>query len=193
MARPRTFDTERVLDDALETFWRQGYAGTSVQDLVDATGLNRASLYNAFGDKHALFIAVLKRYENQRVGRVIDTLNAAESPNTAIRTLFENVADEAATCRQKRGCLMTNAATELGAHDEETAHAVQEHFARLETAFEAALRHAQSAYEIPRKADPRALARFLANSLQGLRIMAKIGPDRAALQDVVDTTLDALD
>jgi TetR/AcrR family transcriptional repressor of nem operon len=193
MPRPRTFDDERVIDDALEVFWNQGYAGTSVQNLVDATGLNRASLYNAFGDKHGLFVRVLRRYESQWVARVIDALNEAASPKAAIRALFEQVAEEAATCKKRRGCLMTNAATELGAHDDATARRVRENFARIETTFEAAVRRGQSAGELSGGADARALARFLTSSLQGLRVMAKTGPDRAALQDVVDTTLRALD
>jgi len=129
MPRPRTFDREDVLDRALETFWCQGYEATSMQDLVDAMGINRASLYNAFGSKHELFMEVLKHYEMQRLRRVIDTLRQASSAKEAIRDVFERAADEACTSDQ-RGCLLTNTATEMCARDAECAEQVQANFGR---------------------------------------------------------------
>lgn len=192
MARPRTFEREDVLDSAMDAFWNQGYEATSVQDLVDATGLNRASLYNTFGNKHELFIEVLERYEARWMGKTLALLKQHESARAAIRVLFEHVADQAAACPKRGSCLMTNAATELGAHDTDTADRVRSNFARMQDAFAATVRQGQEQGEIDTNADPDGLARFLVNNIQGLRVMAKTCPARADLQDIVDTTLAAL-
>lgn len=193
MARPRAFDREDVLERALDTFWCQGYEATSMQDLVDAMDISRASLYNTFGSKHALFIEVLKHYEVQRIDRMIETLRRASSAKGGIRSLFERLADEAAAADDRRGCLFTNTATELCARDPACAEHVQRHFARVENAFEVTLRRGLETGELQTATDAKALARFLTNNLQGIRVMAKTQPDRAALQDVVEVTMQALE
>lgn len=192
MPRPRTFDREEVLDRALDTFWCQGYEATSMQDLVDAMGLSRASLYNAFGSKHDLFMEVLKHYEAQRVERLVTALREMSPVSRAIRGVLEQAADEAVR-PDRRGCLLTNTATELCARNAECAEAVQRNFARMEEAFATALRRGQATEELPGTLDPEALARFLTTTLQGLRVMAKTQPDRAALQDVVDVTMQLME
>jgi len=192
MARPRSFDSDAVLDRALDTFWRQGYEATSMQDLVEAMGISRASLYNAFGSKHALFLDVLRRYEKQRLHAMVATLQAAGSVRSAIRTIFEQTADEAAS-PDGRGCLLTNTATELCARDDACSERVQANFRRVESAFEAALCRAQDTGEIAATHNTEALARYFTNALQGLRVMATTTPDRAALQDIVNVTMQVLD
>ena len=192
MARPRSFDPDTVLDRALDTFWRQGYEATSMQDLVDAMGISRASLYNAFGSKHELFLDVLKRYEKKRLRTMMETLQTADSVRSAIRQIFEDTADEAA-CPDGRGCLLTNTATELCARDEECSERVRINFGQMESAFEDALRRAQDTGELSAQKNPTALARYFTNALQGLRVMATTAPDRAALQDVVNVTMQVID
>ncbi len=192
MPRPCTFDREEVLDRALDTFWCQGYEATSVQDLVDAMGIGRASLYNAFGSKHDLFLEVLKHYEARRLNGLIATLRDTSPVRRAVRAVLERVVDEAAA-PDRRGCLLTNTATELCARDAECAEAVRRNFARLEGAFEAAIRRGRAAGELPSTLDAKALARFLTNTLHGLRVAAKTQPDRAALEDVVRVTMNVLD
>lgn len=192
MARPRSFDRDDVLDRALETFWDQGYEATSVQDLVDAMELSRASLYNTFGDKHALYVEVLQRYETEWVRRLLDTLQTPGDAVQAIRTLLERVADEAAACPKRGSCLLTNAATELAHRDDETADHVRSNLGRIEDAFGDVLRRGRERGVIRDDATVDAQARFLTNTLQGLRVLAKTCPDRDALQDVVDVTLRAV-
>lgn len=192
MPRPRTFDREEVLDRALETFWCQGYEATSVQDLVDTMGISRASLYNAFGSKHDLFMEVLKHYEAQRVDRTIEMLREGSSARRAIRDVFEHAIDEALTA-DRRGCLITNTATEMCARDAECAEQVQRNFARVERAFETALQRGQASGELSFSRDVTALARFFTNTLQGIRVMAKTRLDRVALEDVVQVAMQVLD
>lgn len=192
MARPRSFDRNDVLDRALETFWDQGYAATSVQDLVDAMGVSRASLYNTFGDKHTLYVEVLRRYESEWVRRLLDTLRTSDDAVDAIRLLLERVADEAAACPKRGSCLLTNAATELAHRDDETADHVRSNLERIQDAFENALQRGREQGTLRDDASVDAQARFLTNTLQGMRVLAKTCPDRDALQDVVEMTLRAI-
>lgn len=192
MPRPRSFDENDVLDRALDTFWHKGYEATSMQDLVDAMGISRASLYNAFGSKHALFIEVLKHYEEQRMHQIVERLrDASISAAEAIRNVLEQAAEDAAV-ENGRGCLITNTATEMCARDVECAEHVQSTFARIEAAFEAALQRGQAAGELTVD-DTQATARFLTNSLQGLRVMTMAHPDRSALHDVVNVTMQTIE
>lgn len=192
MSRPRSFDEDEVLDRALDTFWRQGYEATSMQDLVDAMEISRASLYNAFGSKHALFIAVLKHYREQRMRRIVERLRDAATPAAdAVREVLEQAAEDAAAANG-RGCLMTNTATEMCARDTECAEHVQSTFARIEAAFEAALERGKASGELT-VGDTQATARFLANSLQGLRVMSMAQPDRSTLRDVINVTMRAIE
>lgn len=192
MPRPRSFDRSDVLDRALEAFWRQGYEATSVQDLVDAMGLSRASLYNAFGSKHALFVEVLKHYEAQRLNEMVEQLRDPSTPaKTAIHGVLEQAA-EAAT-PDARGCLITNTATEMCARDADCVARVQAALTRIEAAFEAALRRGQDTGASPSDQGVRALARYLTNALQGLRVLAAAHTDRDTLDDVINVTMQVID
>src|SRR4051812_36865181 len=113
MARPREFDEERVLDAVMETFWRRGYEATSAQDLVDATGLGRGSLYNAYANKEGLFERALQRY--QRCTQENLSLLGGDAPiRDRIRRLLSTALNEQPQNRGKRGCLATNTAIEAG-------------------------------------------------------------------------------
>jgi TetR/AcrR family transcriptional repressor of nem operon len=193
MARPREFVREEVLDQAIEVFWQNGYEATSIQDLVEHMGINRGSLYGAFGDKHGLFLAALDRYEEVFHSTILEGLAENGSRMRAIRRVFDDVVRECSCDEGRKGCLMTNSAVELSAHDRDTRARVSANFSRLEEAFSKALRAAQAEGELDQEHEPRALARFLTCSLQGLRVMGKACPDRALLRDVVRVTLSVLD
>lgn len=190
-ARPRTFDRNEVLDAALDVFWHQGYEATSVQDLVDATGLSRASLYNTFGSKHALYVDALRRYRMERQG-VLRHLTADAPPLQALRSVLEQVADEAAACPNDGSCLLTNTATERGASDDAAAREVRTGFRHLEDALTEVLSRGHASGSIQTTTPPAAQARFLLTTIQGIRVLASTCPERDALQDVVDTALCAL-
>ncbi len=193
MPRPKEFDREEVLDRAIEAFWARGYEATSVQDLVDSMGINRGSIYATFGDKHRLFLEALDRYEEAFHTKMLEVLRGPSSPRKGIERIFDAVIRECACDSGKKGCLLTNSAVELSGHDRETATRVQMNLSRLETAFEETLCSAKEMGEIGVQHDPKALARFLTSSLQGLRVMSKAWPDRVVLRDVAEVTLSALD
>lgn len=192
-ARPRTFDRDDALGAALDVFWHQGYEATSVQNLVDATGLNRASLYNTFGSKHALYVEALRRYRAEKQGDLLHTLRNADGPALQIiRSVLEDVADEAAACPKKGSCFLTNTATERGPDDTEAAREVRTGFRHFEEVLADVLTRGQDAGTVQSSTTPAAQARFLLTTLQGIRVLSKTCPGREALQDVVDTALHAL-
>ncbi len=193
VARPREFNLEEVLDKAVETFWSRGYEATSIQDLVESMGIHRGSLYAAFEDKQGLFLTVLDRYRKVVVGKLLDILESDSSGKTAIRQFFAAVIEHVVTGGPLRGCLITNSAVERGLSDPETAKKVGLCLTQLEDGFYKTLVRAQDAGELGKGRDPRALARYLTSSLQGLLVIGKIRTDRAALEDVVEVTLEALE
>ncbi|HEV2148907.1 MAG TPA: TetR/AcrR family transcriptional regulator [Longimicrobiaceae bacterium] len=189
MPRPKEFDRDEVLDRALEAFWTHGYEATSMQDLVEAMGIHRGSLYDTFGDKHALFLAALDRYERVWVSRVVERLEEEGALREVLRRIFDEVVQEAASCSPRRGCLTTNSAVELAPRDPRVAARVAAAFGRVEEAFCTALTRAREHGEFGGDLDPRAVARFLTSSIQGLRVLARSGAERGTLRDVVDVTL----
>ena len=192
MPRPKEFERAEVLDRALELFWQRGYQGTSMQELVDAMGIHRGSLYGTFGDKRALFLAALRRYDEVWISRFIEPLSAPGPVRPALRRVLEEAGREAA-CDVRRGCLAINSAVELAPHDPELARRVKEMLSRVEDALRATLERAQSTGELPADVDPPAVARFLMSVLQGLRVLSRMGAEPESLRDTVEVSMKALE
>lgn len=193
MARQKEFDRTRALDRAMQLFWCRGYEATSIQDLVEHMGINRGSLYDTFGDKAALFGAALERYEELMGAQIRATLSQPGSAKAALRAVFDQVVAEAVDDPRRRGCMMVNAAVELAGREPALAARAATSVTQTEAALAETVIRGQRAGEISARHDPAALAQFLMNTLQGLRVMAKARPDRAALQAVVDVALSILD
>lgn len=192
MPRPKGFDPTEVLDAAVGTFWRKGYAATSAQDLVDGTGLGRGSLYHTFSSKQHLFQEALRRYEETSTTRVEEMLAAPGTIRERIRrVLMDVVDDEMAEASEHRGCLAVNAALELGGLDDEVTARVRHNFERVENAFHVEFAAARQEGEIGADRDPRALAQFTLAAMYGLRVLGKTA-DRQVLAQVVETTIQAL-
>jgi AcrR family transcriptional regulator len=188
--RPRSFDKERALDAALRVFWEKGYQGASLSDLTDAMGINRPSLYAAFGDKEALFRQVLERYEQGPVAYMAEAFAAPTGRAVIERMLYGTVA--ALTRPQSpRGCLYVQGALACG--DESSA--MRKELAKRRSAGEVALRKrlkkAKRDGELPATAEPADLARFYMAVMHGMSVQAAGGAKRAALESVAETALGA--
>lgn len=192
MPRPPEFEREVVLDRAMRAFWSRGYEATSIQHLVERTGIQRGSLYGAFGDKRGLFLATIEYYDRVMTAKLLATLDAPGSGLGAIRRFFRLKVDAAQERSRPRGCLVTNSATELASRDRRTASRIGATLGRIEAAFHRAVIRGQQAGEIDPERDARALARFLTSSAQGLSVMAKASPERAPLEDIVKVTLEVV-
>lgn len=193
MARPREFDRNKALHKAMLLFWRRGYEATSVHDLCTQLDLNPGSLYNAFHDKHTLFLEALDCYAATEGQHMCDLLGASNAGRDAIEQLFRGAVDASVNDPDAKGCLMVNTAAELAAHDPQVRAKVTANQATMEHALYAVIIRAQAAGDINPQHNPHALARFLASSMNGLRVTAKITSDRTMLQQIVETTLRALD
>ncbi|MGI5154291.1 TetR/AcrR family transcriptional regulator [Microbispora sp. CA-102843] len=189
MARTKEFDPDVVLERALDLFWRRGYEATSMADLVEHLGIGRASLYATFGGKHDLYVKALERYAQTRDPDLVELLSQPGPALPAVRTLVELYTEDSIRDRDRRGCMIVNAATELLPDDEPVARLVETSWTGLETALASALIRARAQGEISAEADPRALARFVLVFLQGLQVMAKGHGDPARLRDAAAQAL----
>ena len=191
VGRPKEFDERVALKRAMEVFWTHGYEATSVQNLVDAMEISRASMYDTFGDKHALFSAAIEHYERTVTSGIEQMRAAPGSPLAAIRRCVTRLADQPrhGPCR---GCMATSAAVELAQHDPQVCKAVQRILRRIEKAFHGALERAVKAGELHRRADTKAQARFLTGTAQGLSVMGKASASRATMRDIIDVACGAL-
>lgn len=191
MARPKEFDRDQALERALDVFWARGYEATSIGDLVEGIGIGRQSLYDTFGDKRALYLLALDRYAEQ-YGQVVPRMLRSDEPvRRAIRAIFLGAID-ALLSEGGRSCMLVSAAAERCPTDADVKQRYCANRLLSEDAFAARLERAREAGELARHHEPRALARFFVNALQGLQIMAKGGADRQTLQQIADVTLSVL-
>src|SRR6202047_1692691 len=191
MGRPRSFDLDEALDRALQVFWRKGYEGASLSDLTKAVGVNRPSLYAAFGDKKALFRKALDRY---LTGPAAYTQEALKAPTAraVVERLLQGAADLNAAPRNPGGCLMVQGALASG----DTGDSIRQELVACRAAGEAALRRrfprGKSERDLPADTDPADLARYLATIIYGMAVQAAGGASRDKLQHVVEMTLRTL-
>jgi len=192
MGRPREFDRDDVLRRALDVFWASGYGGTSLDDLTSAMGISRSSLYNEFGDKHALFLEAIDVYRSDRLTQLTRVLEAAPSARTGIAAVLRGTTGSLWSTPSRRGCLLVNSATELAASDPTVAARAAEAFERTAAAFGVALERGQRSGELSPSLDVLAISRYLALALNGVRLLARM-TDREVADDVVEVTLRTLD
>jgi TetR/AcrR family transcriptional regulator, transcriptional repressor for nem operon len=192
MARPREFDEDTVLDAAVQCFWSCGYGATSVKDLVGKTGITAASLYNAYGDKRGLFRTALDRYVEGSVAarmRRCEALPARE----AIGAFFDEILSRSLNDREHKGCMLVNSALELAPHDAEFQKIIAGILTRLESFFLTCIETGQAAGTITRAMPAQVLAQHLLGVLIGVRVLARVRPERALLKGVIAPALALLD
>ncbi|MCE4942990.1 TetR/AcrR family transcriptional regulator [Streptomyces albulus] len=193
MARPRKFEEERAVDAAMEAFWAAGYEATSTQDLCDATGLGRSSIYNAFTSKHDLFERALARYMERKNGELAELLDDdARTARQKLRAVLQRIIDEEFTrYPDGRGCLVVNTAVEVSSHDASVAATLERDYGvRLEM-LRAVIESGQRDGDIAADRDSRTLAHLLIAAVGGIRVSARAGVDRPTLEGVADATLAA--
>jgi TetR/AcrR family transcriptional regulator, transcriptional repressor for nem operon len=178
-----------VLDAVTSEFHARGYHATALSDLLAATGLHKSSLYGAFGDKHRLFITVLSRYIDRRVGLARADVGSPGSPLAGLRAYLMRNAAEAV---RGRGCLSANSALELLPGDEDVERLVARHQRLTKDVIRSALDRAEAAGEIPAGRSTDSLARYLFASTEGLWELGRTTDDVQALRDIVDVTIRAL-
>ena len=192
MARPREFDESTVLDAAIHCFWRYGFTSTSVTRLTDTTGLTAASLYNAFGDKRELFKRALERYVEVHVGERIERCRRLP-PREAVGAFFAEILNRSLADRERKGCMLVNTALELAPHDAEFREITAGMLQRIERFFLECFRKGQADGTIVHSSSPDGLAAHLLSVLMGVRVLARVRPEKALLEGIVSQALALLD
>lgn len=192
MARPREFDEEAVLDAAMRCFWAQGYGSTSVKDLIEKTGLTAASLYNAYGDKRAMYRTALDHYIEISIGARIRRSEAL-APRKALRSFFDDILSRSLDDREQKGCMIVNSALEMAPHDQEFRNTIVEALERLESFFLDCVERGRADGSITSSRPASDLAHHLLGVLMGVRVLARVRPERPLLEGVIDTALASLD
>ncbi|ROR93224.1 TetR family transcriptional regulator [Salana multivorans] len=189
MGRPRKIDEDTAIDRAMDLFWRQGYRGTSPQDLVDAVGMGKGSLYHAFGSKRELFGRALDRYRDQQAILVDEALARPGPVKERIANALVLMVDMNAADPDRRGCLAVNTAAELAGFDEDATDRVRAMFERTTATFLDAIRTARAAGELRDDLDPEAVATHLLTTLVGLQLLSKARTDPSALKRSIAVAL----
>jgi len=193
MARTKDFDEAQVLGKAIKLFWQKGYKGTSLQDLVDSLGISRSSLYDTFGDKHQLYLKALQSYKQTEAAKREMILDGSLPAKTAIRQLMDLTIQEMIRDKQHKGCFLVNSAVEAAPQDKDTNAIICQNGQQLENAFYEVIKRGQDNGEISGKQAPRALARFLFNTIVGIRVTGKSSTDKTVFEDIVNLTMSVLD
>lgn len=192
MVRPREFDEAAVLSAALKCFWARGFEATSVRDLIAQTGITGASLYNAFGDKRALYEKVLDRYVEDSVAARI-TRCSALPPRAAVQAFFADIVARSLGDAERKGCMLVNAALEVAPHDAGIRRAVAGVLTEIELFFRDCIAAGQADGSIARGQPAEDLARHLLGVLMGLRVLARVRPERDLLEGMLRPALALLD
>lgn len=191
MARPREFNEQTAIDQALTIFCKQGYKGSSLQDLIQAMGISKSSFYETFDSKHELFLTTLKRFhETRAIYNFIDS-DFKLPAKTIIINLFRSIIDS--IINGKGGCLFGNCAVEFSRADPQVTAQITRGIKQLELTFSQILVHGQKNREISKKLNIEITACHLMTTFYGLQIMANAGLSREALDEIAINAVAILD
>lgn len=189
MPRTEVFDREEVLEKAKNIFWLKGYNGTSMQDLVDATGLNRSSIYNSFGNKMELYLQTLKKYQGD-ISDLFDKANKQE--RNAIETIgliFLYILEDILEDTEEKGCMLINCRTEMGNQDSQLHELLEADQERLLGIFQNLVSQGQAEGSILTGEKSELLAYYLVNAFQGFRISGMNTKDTVILKSIIQNIL----
>ncbi|MFS8065524.1 MAG: TetR/AcrR family transcriptional regulator [Byssovorax sp.] len=190
LGRPRAFDVDEALDQALQVFWRKGYEGTSLSDLTEAMGINRPSLYAAFGNKEELFRKALDRYADGLASHVGESFDEPTARGVVER-LLRSIADALGDPRNPRGCLMVQGALSCGESADPVRQELISRRAELQDKLCKRLERALAEGDLPAGSNPADLARYVTTISHGLAVHAASGASHDELRRIVEMALRA--
>jgi len=193
MARPREFDEVTALEAEIECFWHRGDEAASVRDLADKMAISEPSLYNAYGDKRALFAQALDHYVDHSARALIKRLESSLPPKQAVRRFIEAIIERSVNDRERRGCFLINSALEVAPHDRQLGALIADRLAEIEAFSTDRSKRRKPKEPSVRIASQKDLARLLLGVLLGIRVLARSKPERALLEGVARPALALLD
>ncbi len=189
----KSYNEAEVLERAMHAFWAHGYEGTSMNDLVATTGINRGSIYAAYTNKHTLFMEALRHYDRVYRQDFLDNIARKHAPKDAILAAFESAAHQDNAGRAPGGCLLVNTVLELSPHDADVRKFVDASLREVENFFASMIEAAQSDDAVRKDLDPRETAQALLGLFLGLRVLTRAKPHRAALNAIIAQARTMLD
>ncbi len=193
MPRRKTFSEEEVLQKAIKLFWRKGYHATSMQDLIDELGINRASLYDTYGGKRQLFDRAIDTYQNSNFSYLVEFFKGEPQVKVGFQKLFEGKVKECIADKSRKGCLIVNTTTELIPGDSDW-HAYATHKKQeMISVFADYIQSGIDNQQINVSKDPTVLAATLYTFYNGLNVIAKVETNAEELNQTIGVVLGALD
>jgi len=193
MPRTKQFDQGKVLEKAMNLFWEKGYHATSMQDLIDGLGINRASLYDTYGSKKELYDLALNKYIDQNAKVIAGFLYYQTNVRQGFYLLFERMIDDALNDKKPRGCFTINAISELAVTDENVKQSVSQDQLVLEEIYVNYLQYGVNHGQISPYKDLKAISSYLIALQNGIKVLSKVQPSKDELLRVVSTGLAVLD
>jgi len=181
----KSFDEETAIENAMQVFWEKGFEPASITDLLEGTGLNRGSLYNAFGGKQQLFVKALLNYDQDRKA-MLARLEALDDPQKAITTFFDTTVANTVADQDHKGCFLFNTALQINMHDEEVSAIVTNGVREVEAFFRRCIEVGQARGEMPNELVPEATAKALLALIVSIRVLGRGVFAEAALHTVAD-------
>ncbi|HOZ88250.1 MAG TPA: TetR/AcrR family transcriptional regulator [Bacteroidia bacterium] len=192
MPKVKQFNKEKVLEAASAIFHQKGYNGTSIDEILKATGLSRSSLYDSFQDKHNLYLQALEFYKNASDNSMAVVNDKPLNGLQKIEYLFKEVVNHLVKNPDDNGCLMVNAAAEMSKQCDKTSQVICNNKENVEELFTGWLNEAQSAKVLSLSKSPKSYGSFLFSTLCGLKVMSQSGASKNELNNVVKVAIDAL-
>ena len=192
MPRVKTFDENEVLTKAMNLFWKQGYSATSVQDLVSHLGINRASLYDTFGDKEQLFKKSFELYRKSNKEGLVQFFDSRPNVKAGFSELFENAIKEAINDKDRKGCFVVNTTTELIPNDENLLEILESNKRDFEMIFFEYLKKGKEKGQLKTTQDLKSIASLFYTLYNGIRVVAKVRPNHKKLSDSINVALSLL-
>jgi len=192
MVRTRTFDPSAALSTAVDLFASKGYSDTSMDDIVNATGVSRYGIYGTFGNKRELFEQALERYADGMGRQLYLRLLEPDASLAHIRRIFDERIGDMCSTEERKGCLFVHTAMQLAAEDEELQGVLQKFMKRMSKAFSIGLESAKARGEVREDLDTAAAGEFLTNTQFGLAVLGRTGFSRESLDGIVTSALATL-
>ncbi|WEX76529.1 TetR/AcrR family transcriptional regulator [Sinorhizobium numidicum] len=189
VGRPRTFDRDSALMEAMRVFWSRGYEGTSIQDLVEAMGVNKPSLYATFGCKEELFREAVELYERTEGLHVTRSLERATSARAAVEEMLRTNAVAYTDAAKPRGCMIVLSSLLGAPENEEVRRFLAENRLNGERSLKQRLQRGIAEGDLPPSADVDRLAAFYTTVLEGLSIQARDGASPEKLSSIIDAAM----
>jgi len=193
MPRVKLFDENEVLAKAMNLFWKKGYAATSVQDLINHLGINRASLYDTFGDKEQLFKKSFELYRKNNIEGLKQFFDSQKNVRKGFERLFENAIEEAVNDQDRKGCFVVNTTTELVPNDDSIEVILENNKSDFENMFFEYLQKGKEAGQIKTDKELKSIAALFYTLYNGLRVVSKVQPNAKNLTDTINIALSVLD